>query len=186
MDDRELIALFFARQESAIERTSSKYRSYCSKIARNILRSEEDAEECVADTWLRAWNSIPPARPDNFAAYIGKITRNLALNRLEARSAARRGGGVEPLALDELSDILSGGGAPFDETELRRLTEAINVFLQTLDKAARLAFVRRYWLGDGISEIARLLDASDSKIKSMLLRARRKLKKHLETEGFDV
>ena len=142
MEDDAIIQLFWDRSENAIEQTRLKYGKYCRTIAFNILGSAEDSEECVNDTYLRMWNSIPPDRPLALSAFIGKVTRNLALDRVRARSASRRGGGETALALDELGEVLSGGDEMGRIEDSREITEALNSFLESLSVVERGVFMR--------------------------------------------
>ena len=133
MDDKDIINLFFERNEMAIEATSNKYGGYCTYIAKNILKSEEDAKECVNDTYLNTWNAIPPTRPSIFSAFLGKITRNLAFNRYRRSHAEKRGGGEIALVLDELAECVSGSENVEQDIERQELIDAINSFLKTLE-----------------------------------------------------
>lgn len=183
MEDEKIIALYFARSEDALTETAAVYGGYCSAIARSILDSREDVEECVSDTWLRAWESIPPNRPASLKAYLGKITRNLAIHRYEKARAEKRGSGQVPLVLAELAECLPDRGSVEDELAGRALTEALDRFLGQLPKEKRIVFLRRYWYGASVSEIARDLSMSEAKVKSMLHRLRGALKRLLEKEG---
>ena len=186
MEDDAIIQLFWDRSENAIEQTRLKYGKYCRTIAFNILGSAEDSEECVNDTYLRMWNSIPPDRPLALSAFIGKVTRNLALDRVRSRSASRRGGGETALALDELGEVLSGGDEMGRIEDSREITEALNSFLESLSVVERGVFMRRYWAMEPIASIAGRYGMSQSKAASMLHRLRGKLKKHLKKEGIDL
>lgn len=187
MSDREIIALYFARSEEAIRETAKRYGRYCFSIARNILSNREDREECVNDTYLSAWNAIPPHRPERLETFLGKITRNLALKRWESAHAQKRGGGQIPLALDELRDCL-----PDRENELDRamdedtISSLLNTFLAALPEAARRIFLMRYWYLYPIKAIATEMQASESKIKMTLMRTRNELKIFLEKEGVEL
>lgn len=184
MDDREIVALYLARSERAIEETRCKYGSYCRTIARNILRSEEDSEECVSDTWLRLWNSIPPAEPQRLGAYLGRICRNAALNMLKRQAAKKRSGGEFSLAAEELAGSL---GAMEDEIlERMQLTELMNRFLASLKPAARRIFMLRYWYFSSVSEIAAELSMGESRVKMSLSRSRQALRQMLEREGIEI
>lgn len=182
MHDREIIALFWAKKESAISAAAEKYGNYCHTVAYNILYDHFDAEECVNDTYWGAWNSIPPQRPDHLSAYLGKITRNLALNRYKHNTAAKRGKGQVEIALSELENCIP------DSTDLAQVTEdaplisVINRFLRAQTKTKRDIFIRRYWYLCPIRDIADSYRVSESKVKSLLLRMRGELKKHLEKE----
>ena len=182
MEDRDIIEMYFARDERAISETSSKYGSYCGSIAMNILGSREDTEECVNDTWLRAWNSIPPHRPNLLRVFLGKIARNLALDRYKARTAEKRMGGEFAMSLDELDDCIG----TVDERESAEIGESISRFLRTQPKETRSVFVCRYFYCDSISDIARRFGISEAKVKTLLFRTRSKLKIHLEGEGITV
>lgn len=183
MDDEKIIALYFARNEDALRETAARYSGYCNTIARSILDSSEDVEECVSDTWLKAWKSIPPNRPNSLKAYLGKITRNLAIHRYQKAYAEKRGGGQIPLVLAELAECLPDGGSIEDELDRRALTDALNRFLGSLTCEKRIVFLRRYWYGASIREIAGDFSMSESKVKSMLHRLRGELKRLLEKEG---
>jgi len=183
MDDREIISLYWQRDERAISETSARYGSYCLKIARNILEDIFESEECVNDTWLRAWSSMPPHKPDILSAYLGKITRNLSLSRLRARLASKRGGGEAMMALEELSDCVPSRFSVEDEAAARELGRKVNAFVASLGQEERDVFLSRYWFGAPISLICERTGSKSSRIKSMLLRTRRKLKKALEVEG---
>ena len=186
MEDKQIIELYFARSEQAIAETDAKHGPYCRSIAGRILHNREDSEECVNDTWLQAWNAIPPQRPQRLAVFLGRITRNLALNRWEANAARKRGGGQVPLALEELRDCLPASGTGTDPTEMLVLTQTLNRFLAALTKETRIIFLRRYWYLDSIGEIAQRLNLTESKVKMSLLRSREKLRSVLEKEGISL
>ena len=184
MDDNKIIELFWDRDETAIEETSAVYGRYCRKIAFNILGSEEDVEECLNDTWLGAWNSIPPARPDSLSAFLGRITRNLAISRYRAGHALKRTGDRLSESLDELGDISGLSSNNVEETVDRKALEAaINKYLDTCSQKQRRLFVRRYFYMDSVAEIAQMYSLGQSDVKVTLLRMRRSLKKILEDEG---
>jgi RNA polymerase sigma-70 factor (ECF subfamily) len=184
MQDSQIIDLYFARDQEAIAATSAKYNSYCMKIAMNILHSSEDSEECVNDAFLAAWNSIPPNRPEKLSAYIGRLTRNLSLNRYKSMTAERRGGGEFALSLDELDDcIVDSISAEQDEEELGR---HISDFLYTQSKETRQVFVRRYFYNDSIADISERFEMSESKVKSKLHRTRLALKEFLNENGIYI
>lgn len=184
MNDTEILDLYWVRSERAIAETRAKYGAYCSVIARNVLGDAQDAEESVSDTWLTAWNTIPPKRPAIFRSYLGKLTRNISLKKWRERSAIKRGGGEVFLALDELADCIPDGSDTERETDAKLLTDVLNRFLAELKPDERRVFVCRYWYMDPVSEIARRFGFSESKVKSMLLRLRGRLRVRLEREGF--
>ena len=186
MNDQEIVRLYFDRDQQAISETSRKYGSYCYTIAWNILYNREDSEECVNDTYMDTWNAIPPARPLSLKAFVGKITRNNALNRYEKAHAGKRGGGETPLCLDELSECVSGQDEMKDLEDYEHLVTCLNQFLSLLKKDQRIIFVRRYWYLNSIQEISRDYGMSESKVKVTLSRLRSRLKTYLEKEGVHV
>lgn len=145
MEDREIVNLYWERNSNAIKETASKYGGYCKAIAKNILGNNEDAEECVNDTYLNTWNSIPPNRPNVLSTYLGKITRNLSFDRFRQRHADKRGGGEIELVLDELGECVSGADSVEQEVEKKELIRAINSFLDTLSQEKCNIFLCRYW-----------------------------------------
>ena len=179
MEDKQIIDLYWQRSEDAIVQTAGKYGGYCRSIAWNILYHSEDAEECVNDTYLRAWDTIPPQRPRVLQTYIGKITRNLSLDRWRKNHAQKRDGGVF-LALEELSECIPCSDGNFSEDLAIR--EALNGFLRSLKPEHRKIFLRRYWYLSSVKEIAEDYGISESKVKMLLLRTREKLRVHLESE----
>ncbi len=185
MEDVKIIELFWERSEQAIKETAQKYGGYCKMIALNILLNQEDADECVNDTYLQTWNSIPEQRPSIFSAYLAKITRNLSLNKFKRKAAAKRGGNTVSLLLSELDDCLPDTKASTipEDGEIAKL---ISTFLRSIDTQSRLIFVRRYWYADSTEKIAKLFKSSESKIKSNLFRSRKKLKLYLEKEGVAI
>lgn len=182
MDDLQIVELYWERSESAIASTAEKYGRYCHSIAFNILRDDSDAEECVNDTYLGAWNSIPPQRPNRLQAYLGRITRNSALNRYKRSAAEKRGGGQVELALSELEMCVPQGMSVEETVENRLIAASIDRFLFSKSREKRGIFVRRYWYLSSIKEIAGDFGMSESKVASMLMRMRSELKKHLEKE----
>lgn len=185
MDDNRIVALYWARDEQAISETSVKYGAYCQQIALNILQNMQDAEECVNDTYLRAWNSIPPQRPTKLGAFLGKITRHLALDKFKARAAAKRQGEAFSVSLEELSECVSSGDFEAD-MDARAIGEAINEFLKKELPTARKIFVCRYFYGDSIEEICRRYGMTEAKVKSSLFRSRARLRAHFEKEGIGL
>ena len=184
MDDRAIVALYWKRAETAILETKKQYGRLLLSISRGILRNEEDAEECENDTYLRAWDTIPPKRPEKLSAFLAKITRNLSLDRYDAKHAAKRGGGEVPLLLDELAEVVADEKAFPTDTE--GLSEVLNAFLGRLKPDARTIFLRRYWFGDSVQEISARSGFGESKIKMSLLRTRQSLQEALEKEGYRV
>ena len=183
MDDKSIIALFFDRSEDAIAKTDEKYGNYCFRIAHNILENREDAEESVNDTYMAAWNAIPPHKPSVLSTFLGKITRRIAIDRWRARNAEKRGGGETALALEELRACATG--LPGVEEEYQR-KEAIRVYLRFLDMlpaAERNVFLCRYWYVEPVSAIAEKFGFTQSKVKTMLHRTRAKLQKQFKEEG---
>lgn len=182
MEDSQIVALYWQRKESAIAETAAKYGHYCFTIANNILQNKEDADESVSDTYLSAWNSIPPHKPSVLSTFLGKITRRISLNRWRRRTAEKRGGGQVPLALEELSECISGGEDTARALEQKELSVAINRFLATLKEQDRTVFVCRYWFLVPIKDICQKTGFTESKVKSILLRTRNKLKVYLQEE----
>lgn len=186
MEDATIVSLYWQRSESAIEETARKYGAYCRAIARNVLHCDADEEECVNDTYLGAWNAMPPQRPVILRAFLGKIARNLALGRLDYNSARKRGGAVTVI-LEELEECLAAPGMGVEETyEAKETVKAINGFLHGLNPIERIVFLRRYWYLDSIREVADRLGMSESKVKSMLFRTRKRLQEYLKREGIIV
>ena len=184
MEDREIIALYWQRLEQAIEETAKKYGAYCRTIAMGILRSGEDAEECLNDTWLGAWNAIPPQQPACLRLFLGRIARNAALDRYAYCRAEKRGGNLEA-ALEELGACVSGGTLEAD-FDLQLLGDAISAYLRSVKPRQRQVFLRRYWYGDTLEEIGRRFGLSPGAVKSMLHRTRRGLRDYLIQEGFTL
>lgn len=184
MDDGQIVALYWARQDTAVSETKKKYDRYLFSIAYHIVAQSEDAEECVNDTFLAAWNSIPPHKPTVLSAYLGKITRRLALKKHRANTAGKRGGTEADLSLEELSDCIPAGQSLDAQLNARELEAALNRFLAGLSQPQRQVFVCRYWYCDSIPEIAKRFCRSESSVKMSLLRTRGKLKNYLIQEGF--
>jgi RNA polymerase sigma-70 factor (ECF subfamily) len=184
MDDDKIVELFWARAERAVTETAKKYSGYCFHISYRILQNSEDAEECVNDTYLHAWNAMPPHRPQRLATFLGKITRNLSLQKYTKNHAQKRGAGQVELALSELEECIPANTSLEQIVEERLLAESLDAFLRGLRKETRMVFVARYWYLYSIQEISKHYDMSESKVKSMLHRTRKKLKVYLEREGF--
>ncbi len=185
MEDNTIVELYLKRDEAALRETSKKYGRYLETIAANHLSDERDREECVSDTYLRAWNTIPPEKPKLLKAFLAALTRSLAIDRLRRMSAVKRKGQVGTTALDELEECLTDDDTPEAAFERKRLTELIERWLDGQTKECRTAFVRRYWYLDPVKEIAADLGAGEGKVKSMLFRARKSLAEELVREGSD-
>ena len=186
MDDAKIVQMYFDRNEQAIPATEDKYGSYCTSIAKNILGNQEDAEECVNDTYLNTWNAIPPHRPKMLSSFLGKIVRNLAFNRYKHNTADKRGGGEITAVLDELSGSVSGKDDIEQSYEYKELVVTINNFLATLPTEKRNIFVCRYWYTDSISEIAARFDMTYSAVSMILNRLRTKLHSYLTERGYEL
>ena len=184
MKDSDILALFLAGSEEAIAKCVRTYGAVCRRIAENILSSPEDAEECVSDTWLRAWKSVPSDPPRKLGAYLTAVTRNIALDRLRMREADKRGGGEADRCLDELADILPSGDAPPEAEVLLR--DLMTRFVLSLRPEEREIFLFRYRNVETVSEIARITGKSPGAVKIMLYRCRKKLRDYLKKEGIDV
>ena len=186
MDDKQIIQLFFDRNEKAIEATADKYGNYCNSIAFNILSNSEDAEECVNDTYVKAWNSIPPSKPSELRTFLGKITRNLAFDVYKKKKTEKRGGGQIDVLLDELAECIPGGNEPDKEYDKKELQNDINDFLGCIDKEKSALFVRRYWYSESITKIADRYHMSENRVSVTLNRIRKKLHNYLAERGYDV
>lgn len=186
MDDKEIVTLFWDRDERAIYFTDQKYGTYCSTISYRILGNREDAVEAVNDTYLRVWNAIPPKRPTRLGPYLGRIIRNLSIDLRRKISAQKRGGGEYEAALEELDQCLGKGTDPEEALLQSELTEYINEFLQSLPAAQRRVFIRRYWHLCSVSEIANQYGYSIAKTRSMLYRTRLCLHTYLQERGVMV
>ena len=186
MEDREIVNLYWERNTSAIKETDTKYGGYCKAIAKNILGNHEDAEECVNDTYLNTWNSIPPNRPNVLSTYLGKITRNLSFDRFRRRHAEKRGGGEIELILDELGECVSDTDSVEQEVEKKELVRAINRYLDTLTQEKCSIFLCRYWYAIPVSEIAARFGMSEGNVSVTLNRIRHQLKNYLEERGYDL
>ena len=185
MEDEKIIELFWQRDEQAISESRSKYGGLCRSVAGNILADRSDCEECLSDTWLGAWNAIPPARPGRLGAFLVKITRNLALKKAEYLNAAKRRSSLNE-SLEELSECVESYATVETETERRRIESAINAFLGQLAVEKRKVFVWRYWYFYSVEEICRRTGYSKSKVKSMLFRLRGELKECLVKEEVEI
>ncbi len=184
MEDGAIVALYWDRNESAIKETADKYGRYLHKIARNILTVREDAEESVNDTYLHAWNAMPPHRPQVLSTFLGRITRHLSIDIYRKRHSAKRGGSEYALSLDELSDCVQGKGSPEEAMDAKELAGHINGFLQGLAPETRKLFISRYYFFDPIADAVASLGMTEGKAKTLLFRTRQKLKEYLEKEGY--
>lgn len=182
MQDEQIIGLYFARDERAIAETEAKYGNYCIGIAQNILQNLQDAEECCNDTWLGAWNSIPPAKPSVLKTYLGRITRNLALDRWRRTHSDKRGGGRISVALDEVHEIISSGYSISDAYLEQEFLRLINLFLHSLPDRERNVFIRRYYFADDMQDIAVRFGITQSNVRKILSRTRQKLNIYLDKE----
>lgn len=183
MEDRQIIDLFWERSERAIDETAKKYGKYCYSIAYNILHSREDSEECVNDTYWKAWGIMPPKRPERLGVFLGKITRNLSINRYNYANAKKRGEGQYSIALEELQECIPTTSNVEQAMEEKVLVELFNRFLEGLSVEKRKIFMRRYWYFSHVKEIAAEYGMSESKVKTTLMRTRNELKLFLEKEG---
>ncbi len=186
MDDDKIVALYWKRDESAIPATAKKYGTYCTAIARNILGNREDAEECVNDTYLSAWNSMPPHKPGRLSTFLGKLTRNLSFNRYKYNIAKKRGGGELPMVLEELAELVSGQEDVEQEILQKELMRALDDFLESLSLEKRDIFVRRYWYTDSISDIAKRYGMRADTVSMLLNRLRKKLLTFLSERGLEL
>ena len=184
MEDGQIVELYWQRDTAAIAATAGKYGPYCFAIARHILDSREDAEECVNDTWLNAWNAMPPQRPARLRLFLARITRNLSFSRFRAGTAKKRGGGEIVLVLDELAECLAGGGDTAAECEARELGRCIRDFVRALPEREGNVFVRRYFFTEPAAEIARRYGLTENHVLVLLSRTRKKLRAHLIREGY--
>lgn len=184
MDNDRIIELYWQRDENAIGMTVKQYGAYCLKIANNILNDPLDAEECVNDTWLALWNSIPPQRPNNLASYIAKIVHNLSVNRLKYKIASKRG--HKNVAFEELENVLMADERINDNVNLSMLQETINKFLRSYSVSGRKIFIRRYFFCESVSEIAKKYEMNENTVLKSLSRTRKKLKEYLAKEGYYV
>ncbi|MBE5767832.1 MAG: sigma-70 family RNA polymerase sigma factor [Clostridiales bacterium] len=184
MDDLQIIELYFARDEHAIQETAHKYGKLCFRVAKNLLLNDESSEECVNDTYMAVWNKIPPVRPNNFTAFICKITRNLALKKLESSNAAKRSSGAI-ISLSEIETILPDNGIERGITDAE-LGKLISTFLRREKELDRNIFLRKYWFFDSISDIAERYLMNENNVKSVLFRTRKRLREFLQEEGVEV
>lgn len=185
LNDIEIVELYWRRDESALSETDKKYRSYLMRIAINILNNTEDGSEAVNDTYLKAWNAMPPHKPDTLSTFLGRITRHLSIDRVRGSARGKRGGGEYQLSLDELCDC-AGKESPAEAFETAELAKAISAYLRGISREKCAVFVWRYYFCEPLKDISERLGVSESKIKSMLHRIRNGLKQYLESEGFEI
>lgn len=186
MDDAKIVQLYWDRNEQAIHATARKYGNYCTSIARNILGSHEDAEECVSDTYMSAWNSMPPHRPSVLSAFLGKLTRNLSIKRYRYNTADKRGGGQATVVFDEIAELVSDTDSVEQELDRKELVKAIDSFLDSLPADKKNIFVCRYWYFDSISDIANRFGITENNVSVTLSRLRLKLSDYLAEGGFEL
>ena len=184
MNDSQIVNMYWERNEKAVEETQKKYGSFCYSVAYSILCNEEDAKESVNDTYLDAWNSIPPHKPSALSAFLGKITRRISIDKWRNKNAARRGGGQITDTLDELAECIPDSNGIEKQLEEKALNETINSFIKSLPEEEQKIFICRYWYLDSIKSISEQFGFSQSKVTSMLFRTREKLRKILMEEGF--
>lgn len=186
MEDTQIVQLYWERNQQAIPATAAKYEGYCTSIAKNILGSKEDVEECVNDTYMNAWNAMPPHKPGILSAFLGKITRNLSLNRYKYLTAHKRGDGEPPVVFDEIAELVSDTDSVEQEIDRRELVKAIDTFLGGLSADKRDLFVCRYWYFDSISAIASTFGMTENHVSVTLSRIRLKLHQYLIERGFEL
>lgn len=186
MEDSTIVQMYWDRDENAISVTDEKYGAYCLSIARNILGNEEDAEECVNDTYLNTWNSIPTNRPRMLSTYLGKIIRNLSFNQYKKAKAKKRGQGQMPLVLDELTEVLSTKEGPEAEIDRKQLISEINEFLKTLSPKHRRIFVCRYWYADSVKDVALKFGMTENNVSVILSRLRSRFRDYLIESGYEL
>ena len=186
MKDHQIVKLYWERKEEAIHQTQRKYGAYLSKVAYNILSDFEDSRECVNDTYLAAWNSIPPHRPEALSTYLSKITRQISIDRFRKKNRQKRYASEYAISLEELGDTFSDGRTPEQELDAKALDDAVHRFLHTLPDDVQRAFVGRYFFFDPLKDVARYCGMKESRLKTLLFRTRQQLRAYLTKEGFDV
>lgn len=183
MQDEKIVGLFWERNEDAVSALKDRYGAYCLSIAKNILDSNEDVEEVLNDVYMSVWNAVPPEKPHNLSAFVGRITRNLSLKKWRSNTADKRGGGQTTVVLGELAECLPATNDVEEEITAKELSRVIEDFLYNTPETERNIFVCRYWYHDSISDICEQFGFTQSKVKMSLLRSRQKLLKFLETKG---
>ncbi len=185
MEDSRIIELYFQRDEAAISETAAKYGTYCHRLAWNILSVEEDAQECVNDTWLQAWNAIPPGRPDRLGAWLGRVVRNIAFNLWNKNHRKKRYAGMEQL-LTELEECIPSPESVEQKLEAKELTKAVDAWLGELSQEDRVLFLRRYWYGEAVKELAEEAGMTPGRLAKRMYGLRQSLKGRLEQEGYRI
>ena len=185
MHDFEIIELYWNRDERAIAESDIHYGAYCRRISMNILSNAEDTEECVNDTWRRAWENIPPQKPSSLSAFFGRIVRNSSISRYRANRAKKRFDGIS-LLLSELEDCLPSRSSAAEEAEGQSLSETLGRWLSELPQNDRILFIRRYWYGDSVKSLAKESGITQNQLSKRMLRLRKKLREILEQEGFYI
>ena len=183
MEDKEIIKLYFEKDEKAIAETSAKYGAYCKTVAENILKNTEDSEECFNSALLCLWNSVPPQKPENLKIFIAKITRNIAINNFKAKFAEKRGGKESFAAFEELSEFIPEKNGVEESFEAEELEKNINFFVKNLPEKERNIFIRRYFFFESMNKIGERYGFSENRVSVILFRTRKKLRKYLEKEG---
>ena len=186
MEDRNIIELYFNRDEQALEETGKKYKNYCYSIAYRILNSKEDAEECVNDTLMAAWNSIPPQKPERLSLFLAAAVRNISVKKFRFKTAQKRGGNETVSALDEIYEFVASKDTPEKEVETQELANILDSFIRTLKHEERCFFIRRYWYMYSVAEISKEYSCTESKVKMKLKRTRDKLYELLQKEEIDI
>ena len=185
LNDDEIVQLYFERSEESIAQSEEKYGRLCRSVIRRILPDERDAEECLSDLWVRVWNSIPPERPRALGAFLARIARNLALDRLSYNHAEKRASALTE-AFEELEPCLVGADDSQQQAEAAEFNAWIRKFLAVQSRDNRVFFVRRYWYGESISEIAEACRCSEEKVKSSLFRTRNRLREAMKKEDIAI
>lgn len=186
MTDEEIVSLYWQRSEDAISQTSRKYEAYLTKIAYNILADAEDGRECVNDTYMAAWNSMPEQRPSVLSTYLGRLTRHISVDLYRKKHSAKRNGSEYALSLSEFEDSFAGSETPEQAFDEKQLDSSINGFLRSLPETARRLFIGRYYFFDSLKDAAAYCGVSEANAKSILFRTRQKLKEQLEKEGYII
>lgn len=186
MEDEKIIELYWARNEDALKETDLKYGTYLETVAYHILYDREDSEECVNDTYLRAWNAMPPHKPDLLRVFLAKITRECSIDKYRRKSARKRKASEYDRSMEELGECVSGGASPENVFETKRLAEAIEKFLREQTADNRRMFLCRYYFFDSVRDTAQFFGCTESKVKSVLYRMRQNLRAYLEKEGFEL